>query len=546
MTTEEFIKRAQKTHGDKYSYEKSVYKNANTKLIITCPKHGDFEQLPIPHINGQGCPKCAGRGLSQDEVIELFREAHGDEYDYSKVHFTRMRDKVCIICKEHGEFWQTPDKHYKLHQGCPKCGRIKLNRNRKITRDKFIDKANGVHNGKYDYSKISFKDIHEKVTIICPIHGEFEQLAYEHLNGHGCAKCAVDDTKLRLDEFIERSNVIHNFKYDYSKVKINGIKNPVEIICPIHGSFMQTPESHLKGSGCSICGKVESSAERELYEYVCKLVGKENVRHNDRTVLNGSEIDIYIPSLKIGIEYNGVIWHSEKFGKGKNYHLSKLELANKKGVELIQIFEDEYVHNKKIVLNKLKHLLQCNYNSQKINARSCTVSIIDRKEAKSFLEDNHIQGFGKSTVHIGLMCDKELVAVMSFRRIIKDSDEWELTRFASDNNFIVRGAGGKLLSFFIKNFNPSSIKSFADRRWTVKADDNLYTKLGFTLDEILDPDYRYVLKSNPERIHKFNFRKKLLNKKYGLPLTMTESEMAKEIGAFKIWDCGLFRYVWNK
>jgi hypothetical protein len=126
------------------------------------------------------------------------------------------------------------------------------------------------------------------------------------------------------------------------------------------------------------------------------------------------------------------------------------------------------------------------------------------------------------------------------------NDEWELTRFATDNNYICCGVGGKLFKYFVNRYNPNLVKSFADRRWTL-SEDNLYTKMGFELDGILKPDYRYVYSSKPtERIHKFNFRKQTLHKKYGLPLTMTESKMAKELGYYKIWDCGLYRYVWKK
>ena len=136
---------------------------------------------------------------------------------------------------------------------------------------------------------------------------------------------------------------------------------------------------------------------------------------------------------------------------------------------------------------------------------------------------------------------------MSFKQETKGSDKWELTRFASDYNYICCGVGGKLFNWFVKNYNPTEVKSFADRRWTLDKDNNLYTKLGFVLEKELKPDYEYVLNSNPtKRIHKFNFRKQILHKKHGFPLTMTESEMVKELGYSKIWNCGLFKFIWKK
>ena len=123
----------------------------------------------------------------------------------------------------------------------------------------------------------------------------------------------------------------------------------------------------------------------------------------------------------------------------------------------------------------------------------------------------------------------------------------ELTRFASDYHYICQGVGGKLFNWFIKNYKPLEVKSFADKRWTLDKNCNLYTKLGFKLVKELNPDYEYVLDSNPsKRMHKFNFRKSILSKKYNLPLTMTESEMTKELGYSKIWNCGLYKYVWIK
>ena len=103
-----------------------------------------------------------------------------------------------------------------------------------------------------------------------------------------------------------------------------------------------------------------------------------------------------------------------------------------------------------------------------------------------------------------------------------------------------------MFSYFIKKYKPNKVKSFADRRWTINEDDNLYTKLGFKLDKILKPDYKYVIDNINKRFHKFNFRKKNLHRKYGFSLTMTEKEMCKEIKAHKIWDCGLYKYIWKK
>ena len=546
-----FILEARKTHGELYDYSNVKYESMMKPVEIICRKHGSFWQIPMQHIKGQGCPKCAGRNQTNEEVVGRMKLAHADEdYDYSKVEFTKMHNKVCIICYkkdkdgiEHGEFWQTPAKHI-VGRGCPKCGNEKKNADRKITVEKFKARANNIFNSFYIYDYVNFNDLHDKVEIICPIHGEFKQFVCDHLNGHGCPKCAVEDSKLKTNDFIKRSNDIHGNKYDYRKVKCNGTKNKVCIICPEHGKFWQTVESHLKGSGCPKCGKIISKNEEELYQFVCNLVGSDNIVRNDRDVLNGKEIDIYIPSLKVGIEYNGVVWHSEKFGKDSKYHIDKLKLALNKGVKLIQIFEDEYIGHKNIVFGKIRHIIGYDNFQRKVYARKCIIKEIDKEVAKNFLDTNHIQGYGKSTLFLGAYDNSELVAVMGF--LNEGNNNWNLTRFATDITKLCCGLGGKMFKYFLGKYNPKYVKSFADRRWTLDKDNNLYTKIGFKLESVLKPDYRYVENGSYKRIHKFNFRKQTLNKKYKLPLTMTESEMCNKIGVYKIWDCGLLKYVWKK
>lgn len=268
--------------------------------------------------------------------------------------------------------------------------------------------------------------------------------------------------------------------------------------------------------------------------------------HN-RKILNGLEIDLI--SNNIGIEFNGNKFHTEWFGgKTKFYHLNKTLKCNEQGIKLMQIFEDEYVEHKNIVLNKVSHILGIQNNLPKIMGRKCKVEIISKDIAEQFLNDYHVQGYARSTVYLGALYENNLIAVMTFKQEFKNSSKWELTRFASDYHFICQGVGGKIFNWFIKNYNPSEIKSFADRRWTLDKENNLYVKLGFKLTEELKPEYRYY---NPKvskikRFHKFGFRKQLLNKKYGLPLTMTETEMVRELGYDRIWDCGLFKFVWKK
>jgi len=211
---EKFIERAKQVHGDKYDYSKVVYKNADTKVCVICPEHGEFWTRPVNHIyrQKQGCPKCAGRGLSTDEVLERFRKVHGDKYDYSKVVFNKMHEKVCIICPEHGEFWQTPAKHIN-GQGCRKCGIIDRSERRMKSTEQFINESIKVHGNKYDYGKAVYKGAFKKVCIICPEHGEFWQRAFDHIHGHGCPACCQS----LLEKEVELLLINNNIKYELGK-----------------------------------------------------------------------------------------------------------------------------------------------------------------------------------------------------------------------------------------------------------------------------------------------------------------------------------------
>lgn len=157
-----------------------------------------------------------------------------------------------------------------------------------------------------------------------------------------------------IEEFIKKATEKFGDKYTYGKVKYVNSKTPIIITCPIHGYFEQSPDSHLHGKGCPRCAHNLSRAEDEI----CAFLKENNVNfiQRCRDVISPYEIDIYLPDYKIGIEYNGLYWHSSLF-KDKAYHLTKTEYAAQNGVYLLQIFEDEYVNKKQLVLNKIKHIL---------------------------------------------------------------------------------------------------------------------------------------------------------------------------------------------
>lgn len=193
-----------------------------------------------------------------ESFIKRAMEIHGNKYIYDKVEYTNSNTKVEIICPIHGSFLVTPSHHISSKSGCPACsGRLRK------TTQQFIEEANLVHGNKYDYSKVEYKSGRIKVCIICPKHGEFWQIPYDHLRGIGCSKCyhermAADQT-LTQSDFINRCLEKHGNKYDYSKTIYKTMKTPVLISCPIHGEFYQNPSGHLKGEGCRKCGRIKAN-----------------------------------------------------------------------------------------------------------------------------------------------------------------------------------------------------------------------------------------------------------------------------------------------
>ena len=185
--------RFNKTHNNKYSYDKSVFINTKTKITITCPIHGDFEQTVGNHLNGKGCLQCSGKAiLTTEDWVNKAKNIHQSLYDYSNVNYINARTKVEIICRTHGPFWMTPNNHlghYK--QGCPTCGiEFQANAQRDTTKS-FIEKALKVHKHKYSYSNTNYVQSSENITITCPEHGDFEQTPNSHLSGSGCSACVI-------------------------------------------------------------------------------------------------------------------------------------------------------------------------------------------------------------------------------------------------------------------------------------------------------------------------------------------------------------------
>lgn len=307
LTTNEFIEKSISKHGDKYDYSLVDYKNAKTKIILTCKNNHKFEINPQKHLLGGGCRKCFidNRRLGINTFIEKSINKHGDIYDYSKTKYINDITEVLITCIEHGEFYQLPSVH--CRSGCPKCGIIKRSKSRKNDVNGLIKKFIEKHSNKYNYSKVYYVKMRDKVKIICNEHNiEFLQTPEKHLSSKtgGCPKCnTIGKGKLTNLQFIEKSNNIHNNKYNYSITEYIMSRDKVKIICDKHGIFEMTPNAHLRGEGCRICNRNGGIMENIWLDKF--NIPKDYRQYKiDNFYVDGIDLD-----NKIIYEFNGDFWH---------------------------------------------------------------------------------------------------------------------------------------------------------------------------------------------------------------------------------------------
>jgi hypothetical protein len=541
LGTERFISSARELYGDKYNYDSVAYFNSNTKVIIKCIKHGKFEQTPIRYLKGYGCPTCSAENslIAYDDFLAKSRLVHGDLFRYTFFENKKFKDKIEIICPKHGEFSQSISSHLRGH-GCKQCSHHIDSPQEKI------DRFNAIHNNKYKYVLNDGVKDSSKIIIICDEHGEFMQTVNNHLAGHGCPQCNMTGghNKLTTQEFIKRAMAVHGSKYMYDKSDYQSYSTGLIIECREHGEFIQSPSNHLAGNGCSRCALERAASgmslgQKEIYD-LCSQYDKPVL--NDRDILDGQEIDIYCPNHKIAIEYHGMYYHSyaHKESKKQRYkHHAKADLAIAKGITLIQIMESEWKHKPHVVTAILRSKFG---DTKRIYARQCTVSVIDRKLADSFISEYHIQGSRHATVNIGIFYGDDLMSCMTFSRKQKAGpNDYELIRLCSRSGYTVVGGSSKMLNHFAINFKPSSVFTFADRRYSVG---NVYTKMGLSMLGVTDPGYGYTKSGKWYSRQKFQ-KHKLHNVLENYDPESTESENMFFNGYRRIWDAGHWRFILN-
>ena len=492
--------------------EKYLQKSSNIKINVQCDicntqryiKYQAYsknikscEKYPI-----YTCDKC-----SHLKIKEFNKEKYGVEY-YSQTSEFTEKFKSTMLDRYGVEYaLQSKDIREKVSKtNLKKFGYI----------NPFMDK---------NRIKIIFK---EKYGVLHPSSViEFRNRAEETMMERYGVKYTLQNKE--LNDRVNRKTIIRNdnlyIRYIGDNISLFNCnkKHEFEINSDLY-------HSRVKGNIplCTICypiGDQKSIKEKELLEFI-----KDNYSGDIISgYRDGLEIDIYLPELKIGFEFNGLYWHSEKY-KDRDYHLNKTNYFKERGIRIIHIWEDDWSFRKDILESQILNSLG---KSKKIWARKCEIKLVDVKDCVIFLDDNHIQGGDISIVKLGLYFKDKLVSVMTFDQF-DGSNKMEdgghnLSRFCNKINTNIIGGASKLLSHFLNLYNPSRIISYVDKDWSVG---QLYYKLGFKNINESRPDYKYIVDN--KRVHKSRYRKSKTN--------ISESKL----GIPKIWDCGKIKFEYKK
>ena len=516
------------------------YSKNNQKLWFVCPNKHEYFITWMSWQKGHRCKKCfferLGNILRNDfSEIKNSMEKEGFKILSScKDYKISSKSKIKFSCSKghtHSVTWEA----WKGGARCKYC----LLESRRL--DYNFVKSEFEKGGYKLLTKIYINN-NQKLVFICS-NGHKHYISYAKWSqGKRCGICAGNNrlslNKIKSSFEKENYKLLSNNNYVDSKKKLL-------VTCPENHSYEVKWNDFQQGRRCPICFNSKSRAENSLYEFLTQFLAEDLFQRN-KNIISPQELDIFIPSKNIAIEYCGLYWHSELMGKDKNYHLNKLNMCNEKGIRLITIFEDEWIYRREIVEKCLLSILGI-AKVQKINARDSYIKEISFSEARLFCDEYHLQGYSISSVQLGLFFEGQLLSVMTFSKpsISKGSKNendnmYEISRFCTDYNYSIRGGFSKLLSFFKENFDPKMIYSYVDRRWF---DGISYRKIGFQHIGDTKPNYWYF--KYDKRYHRFNFRKDRIIKIWSdVNQTKTEKEIMKEKGYGIIWDCGNYKFEW--
>lgn len=538
-TQDTFIRAVNRRWDHRWDLSKVTFTSTKGNVTVLCREHGEFLHRAEYLLAGKiGCSKCASNTrLTQEEYQSRVLSVWGDRWDLSEVVYESSSSKVKLICRDHGEFYQTPSNTFAGKIGCNKCLRDSV-----VSNEEYLRKLYNVWGDRWDTSRVVYTGTHNKVILGCREHGWFDMIAYTSLLGViGCFQCNGNSGKRSEDSLKYDAKQVWGDRWDWTQFRrVSTLE--VVVGCYEHGLFRQNYSNMLRGHiGCVECQKSKTSMkEEELFQYVQRLVEGEAERR--KVGLFDSprmEVDIYIPSRKIAIEFNGLYYHSTRFSTSPYKNSRKIGPLREKGIRLLTVWEDDWDNRRSLVEKTIAHIIGVS-TEDVIYARDTKVVYMSKDQATKFMDSHHMQGFAQGTITIGLSVNDIIVAAASFR---KQKEDYLLARYATSSRVV--GGHSKLVSWFENNYVYSSLITFADLSMS---DGNLYRTTGWEEDAYLDPDYSYVVRvgsTRSVREHKINYRKKRFKEDPSLKYEegLTETQLAALNGLYRIYDCGKIRFV---
>lgn len=368
-TKEFFIEKANKTHNNQFNYDLVKYVNSHIHVKIKCKNNHIFEQTPNHHINGDGCPFCAGKYKNFDDFIKESKEKFNDKFDYSKAVYNGRKNNLILICANNHSFTTTPEIHLRENSsgGCKLCANKKVGDFNKYSQNEWIELAKSTHNELYLYEESNYINSQTEIIITCKIHGDFNQLPVVHLSGGGCQKCGIIKSAQfkmlsdkELNDKIEICKKNHNNKYYYNSIYRENKYLKIECVCSIHGIFNKRLDHHINGSGCSKCIVNYSKKQIEWLNYCeisdgyiqhAKNVGEFRIPN---TFMHA---DGYNNKTNTIYEFQGDFWHGNPnifnqndinpktnttYGSLYEKTQNKIKLLKNKGYNIKEIWESEW------------------------------------------------------------------------------------------------------------------------------------------------------------------------------------------------------------
>lgn len=545
LSQQEFIKRCNIKHNNRYVYDKTVFTGTRNKIVVTCSTHGDFTVTADNHMRISGCPKCgtmsgaAHTTIRYDEFIKRVYDKGITHLTFNRDEYINSRTPLTVTCTKHNnDFLQTPYSIYMGHVGCKACISEKVSVSTRSTTRVFIDKCRELYGDIHNYDNVIYENNIKDVTISCNKHGNFTRSPKLLLRGYHCPVCMKEDIYLKNTPAFEKR--FYTEWKDYKlKTEYRGAYHPVVVECKHHGEFEVTPEQcRTREEICDKCrAKNGSKPEQKLFNFLDSKNIKYSPHYKIRTGKRYFEVDAFLPEYNIGVEVNGLYWHREQENTRytKDYHLNKTLVCMEKGIQLLHFYDTEIDTKFDIIQSIL--ITKLNLNENKIYARKTQLRYISKAEKKDFLNRYHLQGNDRSSVYIGLFYNEELVCVMTFgTRKITGSLDHELMRFCVKSNTSVVGGFSKLLKRYKADYNVNLIKTYADRRYSTG---NVYEKNGFSFVKYSAPSYWYFNTIEYKLHHRYNFAKHLLKDKMSIyDENLSEREIMNLNNYHRIWDCG--------